>query len=119
MIVKGRLITNDQSKREINSLGLDHPYTLKHCFQYFFQICKYCSVDLEFLQFVATLGKQEFKGRNKRNTLAARNRAQARRTESPLLVSSVCKYLIFLFCLVLCKSDLLNGYLGMDLSSLT
>lgn len=30
------------------------------------------------------LGKQEFKGRNKRNTLAVKNRAQLRNSESPL-----------------------------------
>ncbi|XP_057292129.1 triple QxxK/R motif-containing protein-like [Hydractinia symbiolongicarpus] len=30
------------------------------------------------------LGKQEFKGRNKKHTLAVKTRAQARKSESPL-----------------------------------
>ena len=41
---------------------------------------------LIFFNFFFNIGKQEFKGRNKRNVLAVKARAQARKQELPLKV---------------------------------
>lgn len=48
---------------------------------------KYHDLISSFLCFI--LGKSEFKGRSKRDTLAIRNKAQARKSESPLKVVSL------------------------------
>ena len=54
-----------------------------------FQLYRFFIILTVVFSFPTLSGKQEFKGRNKRNTLAIRNRAQARKDETPLMVSFI------------------------------